>query len=248
MVLSVRKEIWLGAVPSLKDTPAERYLLRRGIDLGVLGRQPRALRCHPALWDKVTKRHWPALVALVNTPGGVDGPNCAVHRIWLTADGQKAPIPPTENGQQQVKRGYGPKRGGWIPLSRGQGADGRGGKPLRQAPEGSAVWLAEGIEDGLSIALLTGGADRVLAAIDLGNMALMELLPAISTIVIAGQNDEWWSDGQDRTHGTRIGLDKAIRHFQQQGREVRVWRTDKPGCKDANDHIRRVLEEGRNVA
>lgn len=222
------KRIWLGAAPSLKGTPAERYLRRRGIDLALLGRQPAALRFHPALYEAVTGRHWPALVGLINTPLGL----CAVHRIWLTPEGDKAPIPKGPDGGGRVKRAYGPKRGGWIALWRGCG-----NKPLREAEAGSAVWLSEGIEDGLAIALLTGGQDRVLAAIDLGNMALIQLPPQIATIVIAGQNDKWWADGQERAHGAARGLDKAIRHFQAQGREVRLWRSDKPGCKDANDHL-----------
>jgi hypothetical protein len=226
------QRIWLNARPSLKGTPAEWYLRNRGIDLAELGRQPRALRFHPALWDDGQMgREWPALVALLNTPEGV-----GIHRTWLTPDGRKAPL-------RDPKRSYGAKRGGIIPLWRGAS-----GRPMREAPEGSTLWLSEGIEDGLSIAIMTGGAERVAAAIDLGNMALVTLPPAIGTIVIVGQNDQWWHDNQQRAHGAAVGLDRAIKHFQSEGRQVRVWRPDRADCKDANDLLRATRGERGRVA
>lgn len=227
------KAIWLEAEPSLKGTPAERYLLGRSIDLGrpdgpLAGRQPRALRFHPRLYDDgIQGKYWPALVALVNAPAG-----WALHRIWLTQEGEKAPLFDAR-GQSQAKRSYGPKRGGLIPLWRG--ADGRA---LRDAAPGSAIWLSEGIEDGLALALLTQGQERIAAAIDLGNMALLELPAQIGTVVIAAQNDPWWAESQNRGHGAATGFAKAVAHFQRQGREVRIWRA--PVGKDANDYLRHL--------
>lgn len=64
------QQLWLAARPRLRDTPAELYLLGRGIGLRQLGRQPRALRYHPALVEPETGRFCPALVAaIVNDEG-----------------------------------------------------------------------------------------------------------------------------------------------------------------------------------
>lgn len=244
--------MWLSAQAALKGTAAELYLLGRGIDLAELGRQPRALRFHPHLWNERSQRHWPALVAGINRadPGG--SRQVAVHRTWLTPDGMKAPIA-DDAGKSEAKLSYGSYRGGYIPIWRGAG-----GKSLKDAAAGSAVWLTEGIEDGLSIALLTGGAERVLATVSLSNMGSLALPPAIATVVIAAQNDPWWSDKTERGHGAAKGLDRAIRHFQGEGREVRLWRppasshggahgaAGEASGKDANDYLRQLASEGGN--
>src|ERR1051325_6468554 len=62
--------IWLGAQASLAGTVAEAYLRSRAISLAELGRQPRSLRFHPALWNEESQRHWPALVAAIAAPDG----------------------------------------------------------------------------------------------------------------------------------------------------------------------------------
>ena len=51
--------IFLSAQPALAGTPAEAYLRGRAIDLAQLGRQSRALRFHPGLWNEETRRPWP---------------------------------------------------------------------------------------------------------------------------------------------------------------------------------------------
>jgi len=66
--------------PALVGTLAERYLLGRAIELLALGRQPRALPFHPALWNSGSRRAWPALLARISGP---DGSIVAVHRTWL---------------------------------------------------------------------------------------------------------------------------------------------------------------------
>jgi hypothetical protein len=81
--------IFLSAQQRLAGTPADAYLCGRGIDLTQLGRQPRALRLHPALWNEETRQPWPALVAAIVDAGGRI---VAVHRTWLAPDGSgKAP-------------------------------------------------------------------------------------------------------------------------------------------------------------
>jgi hypothetical protein len=78
--------------------------------LAQLGRQPWALRFHPALWNEETQRHWPALVAAIVDP---EGQLTAVHRIWLAPDGSgKAPL-------RDRKMTLGRYAGGVIRLWRG---------------------------------------------------------------------------------------------------------------------------------
>lgn len=213
--------IWISAAAELRGTPAEIYLRRRGIDIELLGHVPGALHFHPGLWNAESGRKWPALVAKIDKgPAAV-----AVHRTWLTDEGDKAPL-------TDPKMTLGSYRGGLVPLWKGAG-----GKPLKDAAPGSAIILSEGIEDGLSCAV-AAPEYRVAAAVSLANMGALELPPAIACVIIAAQNDPWWAEKQAKEHGALRGLDRAIRHFQQQGRSVCVARP--PVGKDMNDLLRGI--------
>ena len=123
-------------MPELRGTVAETYLLSRG----KLGRQPQALRFYRSLKHHKSNSYWPALVSLIHGP---DGKHCAVHRTWLAPDGHaKAPL------GRAARMVLGPYAGGAIRIWRGAG-----GRPIGQAPPGSAVTLTEGIEDGLTVAV-----------------------------------------------------------------------------------------------
>jgi hypothetical protein len=127
--------IFLAAQPQLVGTVAGTYLASRAIDLAQLGRQPRALRFHPQLWNEESRRYWPALVAAIVDPAGQMK---AVHRTWLAPDGSgKAPL-------RDSKMTLGRYAGGMIRLWRGTS-----GKPLREAPPGETIVISEGIEDAL---------------------------------------------------------------------------------------------------
>jgi hypothetical protein len=203
---------FLAAQPALADTPAAHYLVERGIDLAELGRQPSALRFHPTLWNDESQRHWPALVAAICNS---DGRMVAIHRTWLVRDGAgKAPL-------RNPKMTLGRYAGGIIRLWRGAS-----GKPLKHAPDGGAIILSEGIEDGLSCAI-AAPEYRVAAAVSLANMASILLPPAIGTVIIAAQND---TPGSPAARA----LDRAIAAFQRQGRGVKVAKPP-AGVKDMND-------------
>lgn len=82
--------VWSESVPmSDRDAePARLYLARRGISIP----PPEALRFHPALaYYDGEKRigEFPAILGLV---AGVRGEAVTIHRIYLTADGHKAPV------------------------------------------------------------------------------------------------------------------------------------------------------------
>ena len=209
--------IWLSAQERIGGTPVEAYLRGRGIDLAALGRQPRALRFHPNLWNAETQRHWPAMVAAVH---GSDGKFLAVHRTFLEVqDGgavRKAPL-------QKPKLVLGVYRGGMIRLWRGAS-----GRPLREAREGERVDITEGIEDGLSVAVCCPEA-RVVAAISLSNLGNLVFPPAIGGVVLWRQND--------KERQAIAAFDRAVSEFRRRGLEVLIPQMpDK--LKDVNDLVR----------
>jgi hypothetical protein len=207
--------IFLAGQPSLAGTPAAAYLASRAIDLAQLGRQPRALRYHPSLWNEETQRHWPALVAAITN---AEGRMVAVHRTWLLPNGSgKAPL-------RDPKMTLGRYAGGCIRLWRGAS-----GKALKDAPAGDLLVISEGIEDGLSVAVELPEY-RVLAAVSLSNLRNIELPAAIDTITIMAQNDAPGS-------AASRSLDRAVQHFLRLGKQVKIARPP-PDVKDANDLLR----------
>lgn len=168
--------MWLQAKPTIADTPVDFYLRGRGIDLSRLGRQPRALRFHPGLYNSESQRTWPAMVAAIS---GIDGTHVATHRTWLAVDAgrwRKAPL-------RKAKMVLGRMQGGSIRLWRGAS-----GKSLSDAPADDLVVLGEGIETCLSIALAVPEA-RVLAGISLGNLAAIVLPQQLRSLTLAAEND-----------------------------------------------------------
>ena len=208
--------IWAESRPELRGTPAAGYLAGRGIDLARLGRQPRALRFHPAL--PCVERGAP-LPAMLGAICGSDGQMIGLHRTWLElVEGQ------WRKGRLTAsKKVLGNIRGGTIRLWRGAS-----GLPLAQAAPGSEVVIAEGIETGLSIAL-SCPERRVLAAVSVGNLAAIELPPQIEGVVIAAENDGFNTP-------VMTALQRAIDRWMAEGRKVRVARS--PVGSDMNDLLR----------
>lgn len=206
--------LFLEAQPAIAGTAAGRYLERRGIDLGRLGRQPRALRFHPELFNAEAKRFFPALIAgIANGAGEM----VAVHRTWLKPDGSgKADL-------ANPKMALGPFRGACIRLWRGAS-----GKPLREAPDGETALISEGIEDGLSAAV-AAPEHRVLCAVSVSNIGAVELTPAIRTVIILAQNDAPGSPAA-RT------IERAVVRLRAQGRCVKLARPP-ARFKDLNEML-----------
>lgn len=225
------KRIWLDAQPKLAGTPVERYLLGRGLDLSQLGRQPAALRYHPALYCRETDRQYPAMVAMIDRGSDLVG----IHRTYLAMQPSGAVIKPPELGKN-AKLSLGHYKGGLIKLWRGAS-----GKPLKDAPAGEFVALSEGIEDGLSVALAKPEL-RVCCAVSLGSMMSLELPPHLNVLIL-GQNDQ--ADSQ-----AAQTLVAVVARFRHEGRSVR-HALPPPEFKDWNDmakaqaHAVRGIEEAR---
>ena len=212
--------LFLSAAPGIAGSPADAYLAGRGIILAELARQPAALRFHPECWCGEAGRPLPAMLAAI-TDG--TGQHVGTHRTWLALDAastwRKAPL-------RDPKKTLGPYAGGFIPLWRGAS-----GKPLRQAPAGETVALAEGIETALSVALACPEL-RVLAAVALPNMARVILPASVAQVILCADNDA------DNPKADAM-LARAADRFAAEGRDVRIARP--PVGKDFNDTLRAEL-------
>lgn len=219
--------LWLAGQESMLGTPADWYLRGRAIALACLKEQPGALRFHPAVRCVEAGRDLPAMLGLVV---GADGHGIkAVHRTWLQprADGSwgKAAI-------GTPKKVLGASAGGVIVITRGPS-----GKRLAEAPQGDAVLITEGIEDALTLALEPeGSAYRILTGIALGNLAKLDLPPTITEVTLALDRD-----GENES--CRVARAAAVRHFQRQGRKVRIARPAE-GFKDFNAMAVALMKHG----
>lgn len=126
-------------VPAAK--PLRDYLANRGLDASLLAGVGGAIRFHRGLRyyneEKILVGTFPALLALVCDAGGKP---VTIHRIYLSAQGRKAPV-------------EAPKKMMGIPSGRQVMG---GAIRLGTLEESSAVDLAEGIETALAVRQATG--------------------------------------------------------------------------------------------
>jgi len=235
------QRLWLSGQP-IASTPAMAYLTqRRGIDVAALGRQPGALRHVPECSYKHADKHsgeasagpWPARPAPLPH---ATGEAMACHRTYLALDPRdgrwnKADVP-------KAKKVYGTYRGGWINIWKGIGP--RGGKPptLRLAPQGTHVYVAEGIEDALTAAMLQPHAYHI-AGISVSNMANLAFPPSVGEVTFIADRDEG-AEAQE-------AMARAVQAHRAAGRRVRMWLPPE-GCKDLNDAWLRQKATGQEGA
>jgi len=159
------------------------------------------LRFHPALRHPISGDVGPALVGLITD--FVTGEPLSLHRTWIRADGRKAEVDPP-----RMYLGRHRKQGGVVRLW-----------PDDAVTQGLA--LAEGIETALSVA---HGITPVWAAIDAGNLAALAVLPGISALTIAADQDK---AGLAAAH-------ECAERWHRAGCEVRIV-VAPPGLNDLND-------------
>ncbi|WP_057464339.1 toprim domain-containing protein [Pseudovibrio sp. POLY-S9] len=186
---------------SIAGTPAETYLLNRGIPKLDW---PTCLRFHKGLKHQSGKTY-PALIAQVVD---VDGAHMAIWRIFLTRDGQKAP-------EQYVKLGLAPISGGAVRLA---------------APSGGRIALTEGIETGLAVMVLTGlPVWPVLARAGFKNLELPEGVERVDNY--ADHDKPKWSEKHGcfmPPEGLRDAEEGAAR-FRSMGVEAHVHKPEARG-------------------
>lgn len=217
-ILRHAQKLYLEARPSLAGTASEAYLCGRGIDLRLLGRQPRALRHHPELVHPETGELAPGLVAAISRPDG----KMAIHRTFLEPRGEGAVS--KLRGVADAKLTLGRYAGGCIRLWRGIS-----GKPFLAAERGEWITIGEGIEDTLT-AVIARPDLRAACAVSLANMGGLWLPDAIEGVFILAQRDE--------QPQAQAALQRAIHHFRfELGKRVKlIW--PEPGVKDINDMVR----------
>jgi hypothetical protein len=222
------QRLWLSAPKLEPGDVVDRYLTSRGIGLSQLGRRPGCLHAGQSIVHR-DGAHWPAMLAAVVAP---DGRHVATHRTYLqvvepripgaAGEVRKAPVDP-------VKMVLGDFRGACIPVWKGEHK-----QPLRGLPDGVPVYITEGIEDALSVALLMPEA-RVVAAISIANMAAIWLPPQVGEVVLVDQNDPATLPN-GLPHPTAQAKLDAIAAHARHGRTVRVAKPP-PGIKDFNDWV-----------
>jgi hypothetical protein len=239
--------IWLSGQADIRATPVDHYLLGRGIDLARLSHLPGAIRFHPACryyyehetidpdtGEVLTQKRWRPMPAMLTAFAmGKEIIDC--HRTYLEqVDGRwvKARV-------DDAKKVFGDYTGGSARLSGELGPRG-GHLTLRQAPQGARVFITEGIENALSLAMLRAlrglPPAYIIAAGMIWNMGRVELPAEIASVTLAADNDQ----GEQ----ARAALAEAVELHSAKGREVRVWRSDVPG-EDLNDALQRALSEER---
>lgn len=127
-------KVWAESKP-IKGTPAELYLLKRGIPAHCI---PSTLRFHAGLKyvhgkDKIDMGTFPCLLAPIKDKKGLI---LSVHRIFLTAQGDKAPVPDAK--KMMPKCGY------------------LGGSAIKTYAPGEVLGVGEGIETVLAARAATG--------------------------------------------------------------------------------------------
>lgn len=216
------KGLYLAGLP-IDGTPADLYLRARGIDLEGLPRVPRSLRYRSEVFCREAGRPLPAMLAPM--VDGENGGQRAVHRTWLDRDRagvwRKASL-------DTPKKAWGPMSGCVIPLTRGVSD-----KPLREAPAGEWIAMAEGIENALSCAILRHDW-RCVAAGSLNNLGVVRLPPRIGGIYLIADNDA--------SPATRAAFSAQVAALQRRGWMVSVIRPP-AGIKDFNDWLRALAPQ-----
>jgi hypothetical protein len=137
-------EIWHRAGFAQPGTPVARYVERRGMAASAMPHE--AIRYAPHLKhysaETRTTTYWPAMIALFLSARDLP---VAIHRTWLTADGEKAPVDPP-------RKMLGPAAGAAIRLT-------DAGAVL---PRGSTrrLIVGEGIETMMALIHADVGAER----------------------------------------------------------------------------------------
>lgn len=225
--------LWLAAQELQPDTPGWAYLLARGIDLDALPRRPRAIRYSPSqAWydDDGEVRHvGPALMSAMTLADGGFG---SLHRIWIDPGrpGEKADLSHVSD-RANPRKMWPASAGAAIRLWRGE--SGLSEKEAKGRGLIEDMVICEGVEDGLSIALMTPEL-RVAACGSLPGLSSFVPPKHVRCIIVAADND--WDKPQAQAQ-----LDAACRRLRDEfGKLIRVARS--PEGKDFNDLLRERAE------
>lgn len=178
--------LWANTMPVSDGDPVSLYLRRRGL----AGPVPEHLRLHPRLtyWDSGDRGAWPAMIAPLIR---LDGVVLALHRTYLTPDGNKAPVPTVK----KLTGAAGPLAGACIPL---------------HDPQHGVIGIAEGIETAQAAHLASGLP--TVAAYCAGNLAAYTWPPGVRRIVVFADPDSAGAAAAQslKARAMRAGLSVAV--------------------------------------
>lgn len=214
---------WLGARALQPGDHGWIYLQERRADIGELPRRPRAIRYAEAEpWygeDREVAHIGPCLLSAMTLHNGAFG---SLHRVWINPErpGEKADLKPP-------RKMWPSSEGAAIRLW-------RGGSGLSEAEAAKKkirepVVVCEGVEDGLSIALITPEL-RIVAAGSLAGLGSYVPPACASRLIIAADND--WGKPQAQAQ-----LDRACERLAGEF-GMRLFIARSPVGKDFNDLLR----------
>jgi hypothetical protein len=214
------------------ETPVDRYLKSRGIDLmKVETLERRWLRYLPEQewWmgrerdqDGRVSRKGPSFPCMIAGFVDANGKQRACHLTFLRPDGSgKAPV-------EKPKLIWPEHLGLTIRLAMGE--TGLEPEAAAEAKRASPCAIVEGIEDGLTLALADPGL-RVWAAGSLAGLAAIPDHACVSDWIVARDND--WGKSQ----AAKL-FDRAMRRLRSFGKPVQVVAS--ASGKDFNDQLRGV--------
>lgn len=231
--------LWGYAAP-MKDTPAQAYLEGRGINFTKLGKLPGAIRYRHDVYNAELRREIPAMLTAIID---LNGQHVATHRTFLEHKGKGWTKATLEN----AKTILGAFKGAAMPIFKGTCQ-----KTLRDIDAGTPIYVSEGIEDALTIAMAEPRR-RVLAAGTLDKIGSLILPPQAGDLIIVGQWDKRREDGK-RSAVDALEDQIALQQEQADAQvdEYGVVRSVKimwppPEYKDFNDLLRGVKMESGNV-
>lgn len=190
------RRVWTESLPAeaTEAAPLRRYLANRGLNPT---QYPKTLRFHPGLesfnTDKESEGVWPALVALV-----VDrhGEPVTVHRIFLTDEGQKAPI---EEPKKMMPYPSDRKvTGGAIHLS----------------GTGPVLHVAEGIETAFAVMEMMDGEGSFWATISSSLMRNLDVGEPVEALWV-------WAD-LDRSSDGQTSARTLVDQVRETGRQAQA--------------------------
>lgn len=160
----------------LSGTPAEAYLIGRGLSSAPIGEWPGSLRFHPEVWNKEHRVKMPAMLAMIVN---ADGAHIGTQRTYLQQTAGRW----TKLEGRSPRMILGLSRGGFIPINKGST-----GKSMRHMHPDEPLYGAEGSEKCLAIRMKMPGA-RIASFISLRNMGHV-VLPVARRLVWARDNDQ----------------------------------------------------------
>ncbi len=183
--------VWKSSL-ELAGSPAERYLVKRGIWRENI---PRVLRAHPGLtyvYGKEKKNYgkFPCLLAPIKDK---DNRLVSIHRIFLTENGDKAPVPDAKKMMSQ----HAEIRGAAIKLF---------------PAEGEVLGLAEGIETALAAHAVS--RMPVWSCVSAPLLELVDVPAHVKHVVI-------WAD-LDRSERGLQAAEKLATRLEAEGKTVEI--------------------------